>query len=134
MNSKSDLIFKNYFVDKIEYYNNESYNNESVDINAGFSFSTKHDENNANILFVSLKANIFKDALKCNYPFEFSLEITGEFEAKDVDTFTGNCLAILFPYLRAIISTYTAAANVMPLILPAINITKLLEENSSKEN
>ena len=45
-----------------------------------------------------------------------------------------NCLAILFPYLRALISSYTALANVSPILIPAINIanTNMLDENEKK--
>lgn len=127
MKNKSDLIFKNYIVNKVVFDYNESCVDKTVDINAEFSYRIKHDEKNKNISFVSLCADVFKNAAEEKYPFELSIELTGEFEAENIDSFHGNCLAILFPYLRAIISTYTAAANVSPLILPAINILKMLE-------
>ena len=41
-------------------------------------------------------------------------------------------MAILFPYIRALVSTFTANANVPPLILPPINVVNLIE-NVSKE-
>ena len=34
----------------------------------------------------------------------------------------------MYPYLRALVSTYTANSNVLPLILPAINVNAMLEE------
>ena len=37
-------------------------------------------------------------------------------------------IAILFPYLRAIVSTYTANANVVPVILPAMNINAYMRK------
>lgn len=37
-------------------------------------------------------------------------------------------IAILFPYLRALKSVYSANANIGTLILPAINVVKYLED------
>ncbi|MCI5715829.1 MAG: protein-export chaperone SecB [Bacteroidales bacterium] len=52
------------------------------------------------------------------------------------DYFYSNSIAILFPYMRAFISTISLQANVSPLILPTLNMTKLgetLKENSFQE-
>ena len=43
-----------------------------------------------------------------------------------------NAVAILFPYLRALITTYTGMANVQPLILPPINVAKYIENKKKK--
>lgn len=47
----------------------------------------------------------------------------------DVRMFEQNAIAILFPYLGAIVSTYTANANVAPVILPAMNINVYMRKN-----
>ncbi|MBK7039827.1 MAG: protein-export chaperone SecB [Bacteroidetes bacterium] len=39
--------------------------------------------------------------------------------------FYKNCIAIIFPYLRAFLSTLTLQANVKPLILPLMNLSGL---------
>lgn len=52
------------------------------------------------------------------------------------DYFYSNSIAILFPYMRAFISTISLQANVSPLILPTLNMTRLgesLKENSSQK-
>ena len=74
---------------------------------------------------------IFKDAEKNNYPFEMTVSLTGKFECEgeEPEKFSKNAIAILYPYVRAIVSTYTANANVNALILPAINVNKLIEED-----
>ncbi len=41
--------------------------------------------------------------------------------------FYGNCIAIIFPYIRAFISTITLQANVAPLVLPTMNLSSLKE-------
>ena len=85
---------------------------------------------------ITLIVDIFKDALKNNYPFEMNLEMTGFFETEngESDKFIKNAIAILYPYVRALISTYTANANINPLILPAINVNKLIENSEDKKD
>lgn len=43
-----------------------------------------------------------------------------------------NAIAILFPYIRAIVSTYTAHANIVPVILPPMNINAYLKKKNRK--
>ena len=45
-----------------------------------------------------------------------------------------NSVAILFPYVRALVSNYTALANVSPLILPPINVIKYMEEKKKESS
>lgn len=59
--------------------------------------------------------------------------LTGYFTEINNDNnmnFEPNAIAILYPYVRAIVSTYTASANITPLLLPAINVNKLIEEQN----
>ena len=43
-----------------------------------------------------------------------------------------NAISILFPYVRALITTYTANSNVPALILPPINVNKLIEDKTNE--
>ena len=109
---KSMLIFQKYVVDKVIFERNND-----------FDFSQK-----AKIEF---SINKKTDKTENNYPFEMEVSITGFFEiendSKEID-FEPNAIAILYPYIRAIVSTYTASANVSSLILPVINVNKLIED------
>ena len=63
--------------------------------------------------------------------------LTGYFTEINNDNnmnFEPNAIAILYPYVRAIVSTYTASANITPLLLPAINVNKLIEEQNKGWN
>ena len=42
--------------------------------------------------------------------------------------FYPNSIAILFPYIRAFVSTLTLQANVTPIVLPTLNLTNLQEK------
>ena len=75
---------------------------------------------------------------KDNLPVEKSLvniRCVAEFEFKNVNIvddipsyFYSNSIAILFPYVRAFISTVTLQANVSPIMLPTMNLSSLQEE------
>ena len=59
------------------------------------------------------------------------VEVQGAFalisdEQENIQKYYANALSILYPYARAIVSTYTANANIEPLILPTVNIWKML--------
>ena len=77
-----------------------------------------------------LVVDVFENALENNKPFEMKVHLTGYFitEGENPEIFKANAIAILYPYVRAIVSTYTANANITPLILPAINVNKLIED------
>lgn len=48
------------------------------------------------------------------------------------DFFYPNSLAILFPYVRAFVSTVSLQANVKPVVLPTLNLRGLEKELRSK--
>lgn len=78
-----------------------------------------------NTMEIVLKAEIVGPRLfsvKANLVGHFSIN-TGNIEAwKD------NAVAIMFPYLRSQITLLTAQPDIMPIVLPSINVKKLLEE------
>lgn len=127
---ESVLRFNKYIVNKVSFKNNDNFKQSSERMSMEFNIQKDISKKNNN-MEVTLSAQIFNDAEKNNYPFEMEVVLTGYFTEINNDTnvdFEPNAIAILYPYIRAIVSTYTAAANISPLILPAINVNKLLEE------
>ncbi len=126
---KSMLIFQKYVVDKVIFERNNDFD-FSQKAKIEFSINKKTDKTE-NKMIVNLNTKIFENAKENNYPFEMEVSITGFFEiendSKEID-FEPNAIAILYPYIRAIVSTYTASANVSSLILPVINVNKLIED------
>ncbi len=60
--------------------------------------------------------------IKCIAIFEFEDKINFE----DIPSyFYINSIAILFPYVRAFVSTVTLQANIPPIVLPTMNISSL---------
>ena len=123
---KSDLQFKNYIVNEIYFKRNEKFEaNKSVEVKLNIIPDLKVENNN---MIVNLVTNIFEKSEENDYPFEMKIDISGHFIAEHPEKFYHNALAILYPYVRAIVSTYTASANISPLILPPINIIATLED------
>lgn len=69
----------------------------------------------------------------CEAQFSFQDPVKIE---KIPDFFYPNSLAILFPYIRAFVSTITLQANVYPILLPTVNLmglTKVLQNSTIVE-
>lgn len=131
---KSKLIFNDYIIKKIFFESNEKYDGKSTKIKLDIDKNISYNENR---MTVTLLVKLFDDdSENSSYPFKMLIEIEGLFEVENNDeniNFEPNAIAILYPYVRSIVSTYTANANVTPLILPPINVNKLLEDKNKKD-
>jgi preprotein translocase subunit SecB len=69
-------------------------------------------------------------------PFRAIVSITGDYHvpdpkrAKEIMEINGT--AILFPYLRAVVTQLTAAANLPPVYLPTINLFEMFKAQENK--
>ncbi len=129
---ESILKFNKYIVNEINFKNNDKFEQSSERISIDFNIH-KNIVKKDNNIEVKLSTKIFDKAEKNNYPFEMEVILTGYFTEINNDNnmnFEPNAIAILYPYVRAIVSTYTASANITPLLLPAINVNKLIEEQN----
>lgn len=133
---KSKLRFKDYIVNNIEFNNNFNFSDNPVTID--FEIDSDVNFTNENEFLLGLEIEIFREAEKNNYPFNFKAEIIGFFEIdtdnqKEKEILSEqNAVAILFPYVRALISTYTSVSNVQPIILPPINVVSYLQQKKQK--
>lgn len=137
-NMESVLTFINYTVQKIEFYNNPECNGDNFKIKFDIDSNVKFVNNNDFLL--TLYTEIFPNAKENNYPFSMTIVVTGMFTIKNEDNKTKqifaekNAVAILFPYIRALISTYTSASNIQPVILPPINVASYIENKKLQKN
>ena len=68
-------------------------------------------------------------SVSCLASFTFNAPIS----INDIpDYFYPNSIAIIFPYIRAFVSTISLQANVQPILLPTINLMGLTEELKGK--
>ena len=133
---KSDLLLLKYQVDKIVFSLNDKFDFKStkaVKLNQNFSRNVeKIDENHCK---VSLMFSV-DDNEENPTPFELNVQISGIFkldnwEEGDRSTFINtNAIAILYPFVRSLVATLTANANVPTYVLPVFNIVAWFEENN----
>ena len=132
-NIKSMLIFERYIVNRVEFIRNENHDSgQKTKIQFSIYKDVKKTDNK---MKVTLDTKIFENAQENNYPFEMNIQITGYFSIENESklNFEPNAIAILYPYIRAIVSTYTANANVNALILPPINVNKFIQDTQKED-
>lgn len=133
MDKQGVISFLDYKVNRVEFINNDSYNGEEVDIEFDVSAQCFVSDNGEEMIVV-LNTNIFEPKEGKVYPFRMCVEVEGYFKSnfedkkQDIGQYEKNAVAILFPYVRALVSTSTANANVTPLILPTVNVNKMLDK------
>lgn len=103
---------------------------ESIDMNLGFKTSGLYDETTGDFrLKFQFSAKTPKGEevvdVVCSALFKFAEPIAKQ----DIpDFFYPNSIAIIFPYVRAMVSTITLMANIRPLVLPTMNLSSLRDE------
>ena len=127
---KSSLYFNDYLVKKVEFEVNENFKNneQSIKIDFDISHETKVKDK---LMTIKLDVKVFPDMVKNDYPFSINVELIGFFsldgDTSAIKSFEKNALAIMYPYVRSLVSTYTSNSNVPTLILPPINIVNYLK-------
>lgn len=131
----SSLRFINYIVNEVNFKSNRVKDDKKVwKLTFDITNSTKINKER-NKMEITLRVNVFKGQEES--PFNMEVELIGYFELDgedDITRYEANAIAIMYPYLRAIVSTYTASANVSPVILPAINVNAMLKRKKEEDN
>lgn len=138
----SSFKFEKYIVEKILLEENKEFNKSIKDTKLSLEdimdFNSELKIVDDNIKNVSLIVNIGSTG---KLPYKLNLILTGTFNYKKSEEdklseeevnylFEKNAIAILFPYVRALVSTYTSISNYPALTIPSININKFLEEKN----
>lgn len=136
MQANSFLSLRKYVVNKMLFSINENFQlnqNEPIELHPEFSRQIrKLDSDNA---LINLHFQIKND--EANLPFSIEVNIEGLFHLENwekpgtISLMTTNSIAILFPYLRSIVSVITANANIAPYVIPVMNINALFEQDKA---
>ncbi len=122
---QSELVLKDMYAEEINYKYEKIENVKgtvSVDNDLEIQVGKQDDNNFAiKITYLVKKQKDLPYNIKVVYIGEF--EYRGE-EKDGIDKYTDNAVAILFPYLRTLISSLTMIAGVRPLVLPILNVQK----------
>lgn len=132
----SVLKFKNYIVKEISYQKNLKFNKANKQITLKPSFY-ENDKIADGLILVDLKVSV-GSLENTRMPFEAVVALQGKFEyvpEDDEDNFglttfiKQNAVAILYPYVRTMISNLTMASNEYPgFLLPTINVSEELKK------
>lgn len=133
---ESVLKFDKYEVKEVSIKSNENFVRTNEPLKISFSIHKDVQHNTKGKMVVTLMVSIFENAEQNNYPFEMTLKISGFFINNDDSiNLDANAIAILYPYVRSIVSVFTSSVNVPQLILPVINVNALIDQiENSKED
>ena len=131
----SDLLLLKYQVDEIFFLLNDKFDfnlTKSVKLNQNFSRNIeKIDDNHCKVSLMFSVDNNEENPM----PFELKVQISGTFkldnwEDEDRNIFINtNAIAILYPFVRSLVATLTANANVPTYVLPVFNLVAWFEKN-----
>ena len=129
---KSSLQFIDYTVNRLSFSAIPGFKadeNETFELNPQFSRKIQKVKNNH--YAVTLDLQLGGDAKRL--PFVIDVSITGAFITKDIEKpieyLKCNATAILFPYLRSILTMLSSLASVPPIILPPVNFSAMLNDH-----
>lgn len=119
-NIKSDLQLQTLYVDSYNFKFLGSPKGE-IEVNVNFNVEDTFADD---ILTISLSSYIM-----ARDRFELNVTLVGQFvlDAGMVDKLKANAVAVMFPYLRSQVTLLTTQPNISPIVLPTININKLLQ-------
>ncbi|MCF8009601.1 MAG: protein-export chaperone SecB, partial [Halanaerobiales bacterium] len=132
MNKKNSVLeFNHYYVDEFIFKKNDNFENKEnkkINVDFDFDFDIKRNQNDFKRI---VTCRIFdEDFAVKNKPFYLKMKIIGLFTLTNFDEenqmhqeiIKKNTLAILFPYIRSIISHMTMEMQIGPVQMPPMNI------------
>lgn len=134
------IKFDSYRVDKIIYQINYNFVmpeanivNNDLDFNINVDLDRDH-----NIAVVTLGCIINNNFESANKPLYLEVVLQGIFtfesdiEEKFLENLlTTNAVAIIFPYMRAIVGNISVNSGIPPIILPIMNVVELLKQQKN---
>lgn len=128
--SKAAFALKNYRFKKakLDLSSIEGKCDFSIDFNPKGSLREKDKSFSLSIVFSATSGennSVELISIECEAIFVFDTQVTLD---TIPDYFYANSIAIIFPYIRAFVSTITLQANIIPILLPTYNLTFLKEK------
>lgn len=126
---KSFLQFRKYIIENIEFAYNLEFNDDESELD--FSIDKEFIPLEEKAFVLKLIMEVFPAKERKIYPFNLKVSMSGFFNYEgdiNVEQYLPNAAAIMYPYMRSIVTAITSNANVTPLILPTINTQNLFKE------
>lgn len=120
--AQSTLTLKSICIDKFSF-NRLGIQQGEAELNVKFLAKDLYDQEKEELI-INLVAN-----LECDEIFDLNVEVVGAFGVSEeaFEQLKPNAVAIMFPFLRSQISLLTTQPDMIPVVLPAMNINKLLK-------
>lgn len=134
---KSTLQFRGYLIKQMMYKEfSQMSDSEHVDISPKFDYAISELGGGEYLLRQKVMIGDVKN--ESGLPFFIMVDLVGKFLLENVDDadkcMKTNAMAILYPYMRATVSFLTTTANIPSVIMPTINITKMVDAAMEKLN
>ena len=135
MQAKSCLSLENYIVKTMRFSINENFDfgtDATIILNPEFTRNiNKIDDDTVlvNLIFCI-------DNKNADMPFDMEVNIEGVFRLENweqpemLPLIRSNSVAILFPYLRSVVTMITSNANISPYVLPVMNIAAMFDQSA----
>lgn len=125
------IQFVGYRVSDIQYHCAPDFEFPEENGTYRFHFSKKTTLLSENELQENLRVSVFygEDKSFEESQFQLAIEIAGRFHCPSgwQEKWETNALAIMFPYLRGLVSMITCNSGREPIILPTVNLSRLFE-------
>ncbi len=138
---KASLQFKDYHVVETIYKLDPFFEENKGDIKPKLLFKLSVNNDNIKEAIVGLGIE-FGDVETKDAPMYVKARVLGKFVIEEMDKdlseeqiitfYKRNAVAILFPYLRSLVSDLTSKGSEPPIIIPTINVAAMV--NDFKEN
>lgn len=133
------LNFQDYRIAECSLIANDSFDiDKAEEIPFDISIDAQLTTNAVELLIVTINTTIFEDSAKKNYPFELRVTLQGKFDTFGHEVDFDNTeeekkylelgLKELFPYLRSFITNLTGNAGYVPMVLPMIDLSSIVEK------
>jgi preprotein translocase subunit secB len=125
------IEFMGYRVSDIQYHCLPELELQEEHGSYRFNFSKSNTVLSETAIQENVRVCIFwgEDEAYENSQFQLTIEIAGRFRCPSgwQEKWETNALAIMFPYLRSLVSMITCNSGREPIILPTINLSRLFE-------
>lgn len=131
---ESFLKFQDYTIENFLFKKNDNFHFDEVqevELNLHFSAQVliSEDKDRARI---GIRCKIYDEEFENNKaPFFIDITMNGYFGCTPditIDKFEIHGMAIMLPYIRSIITSFTAQAGISPVIIPPINVYKVFKK------
>lgn len=137
---KSILSFNHYDVLETVYKFNPSKEEGSIEITPSFKLDIQYNDEKRSEAALIFSVEIGDEGLE-EYAFYvkaviigvFALEIDDSEQSNEHlinDLYKKNAVAILYPYMRSLVSDLSSKGSEMPLTLPPINVASMIEKHN----